>query len=383
MPWTETSPVEQRERFIADLHRGLYSMTDLCERYSISRKTGYKWRDRHAIDGMAGLLDLSHAPHTCPHRMDDEIAFLILWARFEHPGWGARKLIGWLKPRCLEVRQWPAPSTAANLLDQEGLVTKRRRRRKHQHPGVVPPDTTEPNDLWTADFKGQFPTKDGVWCFPLTIGDQHTRFLLACKGLPDVATRGARPVFDRTFREFGLPKAIRTDNGAPFCSRGIHGLCHLNVWWLRLGVQHQRIHPASPQENGAHERMHKTLKKDACRPPRAHMAAQQRAFNNFKTEYNVERPHEALDDTPPADSYHPSPRIYNGQLPPIEYPGHFVVKTLTHQGSMRFKDKVFFVTSALKLLPVGLEETDDGIWSLYFNTVLIGKIDEREMILRG
>jgi len=315
--------------------------------------------------------------------MPGEIALLILWARLLHPTWGGRKLIGWLRTRCPEVKTWPAPSTAGNLLDQEGLVIKRRRRRKHQHPGVVPPDTQEPNDLWTADFKGQFPTRDGVWCFPLTLGDQHTRYLLDCRARPDVTTEGAWPVFDRAFREYGLPRAIRTDNGAPFCSRGLHGLCRLNVWWLRLGIQHQRIHPASPQENGAHERMHRTLKREACRPARAHMAAQQRTFNSFRTEYNDERPHEALNDTTPSSHYHLSPRTYNGQLPPIEYPGHYVVKRLTHAGTIRFKDKLFFISGALKLLPVGLEETDDGIWSIYFSHLLLGKIDEREMILRG
>jgi transposase InsO family protein len=375
--------VEQREQFIADLHRGLYSMTELCERYSISRKTGYKWRDRHALEGLTGLQDRSHAPLSCPHRMAPEIALLVFWARHEHPYWGPRKLLGWLQPRCSEMDDWPAPSSVGNLLAREGLVTSRRRRRKHQHPGVVPPDTAEPNDLWTADFKGQFPTRDGVLCFPLTLADLHARYLLDCRGLPDVATEGAWITFDRAFREYGLPKAIRTDNGSPFCGRGLHGLCRLNVWWLRLGIQHQRIHPASPQENGAHERMHRTLKREACRPPRAHMAAQQRGFNAFRAEYNDERPHEALDDDTPSSRYHPSPRTYHGHLPPIEYPGHYVVKTLTHQGSMRFKDKVLFVSTALKLLPVGLEETDDGIWSLHFNHVLLGKIDERDMVLRG
>lgn len=383
MSWTETSPVEQREKFIADLQRGLYSMTELCERYGISRKSGYKWRDRHAVEGLDGLRDRSHAPHSCPHQMPPEITLLAFWAREEHPHWGPRKLLGWLKPRCPEIDDWPAPSSVGNLLAREGLVTPRQRRRKHQHPGVVPPDTTEPNDLWTADFKGQFPTRDGVLCFPLTLADLHARYLLDCRGRYDVATEGAWAVFDRAFREYGLPKGIRTDNGSPFCGRGLHGLCRLNVWWLRLGIQHQRIRPASPQENGAHERMHRTLKREACRPPRAHMAAQQRGFNTFRAEYNDERPHEALDDDTPSSRYHPSPRTYDGQLPPIEYPGHYVVKTLTHQGSMRFKDKVIFVSTALKLLPVGLEETDDGIWSVHFNHVLLAKIDERDMVLRG
>lgn len=383
MPWTETSPMEQRERFIADDQRGLYSRTELCQRYGISRKTGYKWLGRHLEGGRAGLKDRSHAPHSCPHGTAPEVAELICSARRQHPDWGPRKLLAWLAPRHPQISDWPAVSTAGSLLARNGLVKKRRRRRAHQHPGVVPPTTQAPNDLWTADFKGQFPMRNGVWCFPLTIGDQHTRYLLACRGLPDIKTGGARPVFERTFREFGLPRAIRTDNGVPFTTRGLHGLSQLSVWWMRLGIQHQRIHPASPQENGAHERMHKTLKAGACRPPRGTMAAQQRAFNRFRAEYNNERPHEALQDRPPSSQYRPSPRTYNGQLPSVEYPGHFVVKRVTGAGTIRLGYKLIFISSALKYLSIGLEETGDGIWSIYFCNVLLAKIDERDMIVRG
>src|SRR5712692_10323110 len=229
---------------------------------------------------------------TVPTASRRTFADLLCAARRRHPDWGPGKLLDWLAPRHPEIADdaWPAVSTAGDLLAREGLVKKRRRRRPHQHPGVVPPTTDAPNDLWTADFKGQFPTRDGVWCYPLTIGDQHTRYLLACRGLPNIKGQGARPVFERTFREFGLPRAIRTDNGVPFASCGIHGLSQLNVWWMHLGIQHQRIHPASPQENGAHERLHRTLKAGACRPPRADLPAQQRAFNRFRALYNDERP---------------------------------------------------------------------------------------------
>jgi transposase InsO family protein len=381
MPWKEISPVEQRIKFIADLHRGLYSMTDLCDRYGVSRKTGYKWRQRHLEEGQTGLLDRSHATHCCPHRMPDEVADLILWARLEHPDWGARKLIKWLRPRCPEVQRWPARSSASNLLARLGLIPPTRRRHKPKHPGAVAPTTHEPNDLWTADFKGQFRTRDRIECFPLTIADQHTRFLLTCHGLPSVATLGAWPVFEKAFREFGLPKAIRTDNGAPFCSKAIHGLSHLNVWWLRLGIQHQRIRPVSPQENGAHERMHRTLKRTACRPVRANRTAQQRAFAHFREEFNDERPHEAIDDEPPGSRYQTSSRPYTAKLPTIEYPGHFTVKRVTHQGTIRFRHKLFFLSRTLDTLPIGLEETDDGIWALYFQELLLAKIDERTMNL--
>jgi hypothetical protein len=248
---------------------------------------------------------------------------------------------------------------------------------------VVPAVTTQPNDLWTADFKGQFRTRDGIYCYPLTIADQHTRFLMACHGLLSTKGHGVRPVFDRLFREYGLPRAIRTDNGVPFATTGIHGFSQLNVWWLRLGIQHQRILPGQPQQNGAHERMHKTLKGDAIRPPRATLAAQQRAFNRFRGMYNTERPHQFLRGRTPGSLYRPSTRPYTGELPPIEYPGHFLVKRITNAGTFRFKKRLLFIANALKQHTIGLEEIADGIWSIHFCRVLVGRLDERDYIIRG
>lgn len=382
MPWLETSPVEQRERFIDDQHHGLYTVTELCERYAISRKTGYKWLNRFDEAGRPGLRDGSRAPHHCPHAMSDDVARVICEARRQHPSWGPEKLLDWLAPRHPDVVEWPAVSTAGDLLARRGLVKKRRRRRTYQHPGVVPATTTQPNDLWTADFKGHFRTQDGIYCYPLTITDLHTRFLLACHGLLSTKGQGVRPVCDRLFREYGLPRAIRTDNGVPFATTGMHGLSQLNVWWIRLGIQHQRILPAHPQQNGAHERMHKTLKGEAIRPPRATLAAQQRKFNRFRHEYNEERPHQTLRGRTPASLYRPSPRTYTGGLPPIEYPGHFIVKRVTNAGTIRFKKHLLFIANALKQHAVGLEEIDDGIWSLHFCHVLLGRIDERDSIIR-
>ena len=318
MPWLETSPVQQRERFIRDHRLELYTTAELCTRYGISRKTGYKWLARFEEAGRQGLRDRSRAPHHCPHRISPQVAAVICAARRQHPSWGPAKLLAWLEPQhpALDL---PAISTAGDLLARRGLVKKRRRRRRHyQHPGVVPPTTTQPNDLWTADFKGHFRTRDGIYCYPLTIADQHTRYLLACHGLLSTKGHGVRPVFERLFREYGLPRAIRTDNGVPFATTGIHGLSQLNVWRLRLGIQHQRILPASPHQNGAHERMHKTLKGDAIRPPRPNLTTQQRAFNAFRHLYNEERPHEALGGRPPASLYRPSAREYVGALPPVQ-----------------------------------------------------------------
>ncbi len=382
MPWQETSPMHEREQFIADHRQRYYAMTELCDRYGISRKTGYKWLDRFEEEGRRGLQDRSRAPHSCPHRITPEVAELICAARRGHPDWGPEKLLDWLVPRHPDVA-WPAVSTAGDLLVRRGLVKKRRRRRPHQHPGVVPPVTTEPNDLWTADFKGQFTTRDGIYCYPLTIADLHTRYLLTCHGLLSTQGHGARRIFDRAFRTYGLPLAIRTDNGVPFATTGIHGLSQLNVWWMRLGIQHQRIAPASPQQNGAHERMHKTLKRGAIRPPRANLAAQQRAFTKFRALYNDERPHEALDGQTPTSRYQTSSRAYTGVLPAQEYPGHFLVKKITTGGTFRFQHRLLFIANALTAHHIGLEEVDDGVWAIYFNTVLLAKLDERDYIIRG
>ena len=382
MPWLETVPVEERERFIDDYRLGLYTMTELCARYAVSRKTGYKWLDRYDGGGRPALNDRSRAPHRCPHKITDVVAQLLLAARRQHPDWGPEKLLQWLAPRHPAVA-WPAISTAGDLLVRHGLVKKRRRRRPFQHPGVVPPVTSAPNDLWATDFKGQFRTGDGIYCYPLTVTDQHTRFLLACQGLLSTRGTGVRPIFDRLFREYGLPRAMRTDNGVPFASTSLHGLTSLNVWWLRLGIQHQRILPAHPQQNGAHERMHKTLKQGAIRPPRATLVVQQRAFNRFRQEYNDERPHQFLRGRTPGALYRPSPRMYTGTLPVLEYPGHCLVKRVTNAGTIRFKTRLLYLSTALKAHRVGLEEIDDGIWSLHFCHVLLGRIDERKALVKG
>ena len=382
MPWLETVPMQQRTEFLEAHQEALFSMTELCARFGISRKTGYKWLACFADGGRRAMGDQSRAPHHCPHRIPADIARLICDARRAHPEWGPVKLLDWLAPRHPRIA-WPAASTAGDLLVREGLVSKRRRRQLHTHPGVVPPTTAEPNDLWTADFKGQFTTRDGIYCDPLTMADQHCRFLLTCHGVLSTHAVLARPVFERTFRTYGLPRALRTDNGVPFATTALHGLSDLNVWWMRLGIQHQRIQPGCPQQNGAHERMHRTLKRSAIRPPRANLAAQQRAFNAFRTEYNTERPHEYLNGRTPASCYHASPREYPARLPAQEYPGHYLVKKVTFAGTVRFQQRLLYIATALTDHLVGLEETDDGIWSLFFNTVLLGKLDERDGILRG
>jgi transposase InsO family protein len=382
MPWVETDAVEQRGQFVRDVRLGVYPVTELCARYGISRKTGYKWLARFAVGGAGALVDRSRAPHYSPQRIAPETAALLCAARRTHPTWGPRILLDWLAARHPGFVR-PAISTAGDLLARRGLVKRRRRRRRYAHPGVVPPLTRAPNDLWTADFKGHFRTRDGVYCYPLTVADQHTRYLLACHALPSTRAAGVQPVFERLFREHGLPRAIRTDNGVPFANNGWHGLTHLNVWWLRLGIQHQRIRPAHPEENGTHERMHKTLKYDATRPPRAHRAAQHRALQAFRRLYNDERPHQALGGRPPAALYERSARPYPSRLAPIEYPRHFEVRRVVRSGQIFFKNRLLFISKALEDQPLGLEEIANGVWAIHFCQTRLGHVDERDRIVRS
>lgn len=295
-------------------------MAELCQRYGISRPTGYKWLERYELGGDGALQDRSRAPRSCPHQTSDLMVQLILDENGRY-GWGARKIRKRLADRYPGLGI-PARSTICDILERHGRVLPRRRRTRWKHPGAVASTTVAPNQIWTVDFKGQFLMRNGVYCYPLTIADHFSRYLLCCHGLLDVRTDGVKRQFLRLFREYGLPDAIRSDNGAPFASTGIHGLTHLNVWWLQLGIVHQRITPGSPQENGVHERMHRTLKARATKPPAANLNLQQRVFNQFRETFNEQRPHEALDDETPASRWAPSSRAYPERIPTPDYPGH-------------------------------------------------------------
>jgi putative transposase len=375
--------MDERLRFVRDAQRDRFTMSELCARYGVSRRIGYKWLARYEAEGRAGLADRSHVPHRCPHKISPAMAELLIAMRVAHPHWGARKLLAVLRRQHPRAQAWPAASTVADLLARRGLVHKRRARRTPVHPGVVRPVTEAPNDLWTADFKGQFRTGDGQYCYPLTLADQHTRYLLACHGLLSTQTVTAKPIFERAFREYGLPLAIRTDNGVPFATQAIHGLSYLNVWWMRLGILHQRSRPGCPQDNGAHERMHRTLKRQAIKPVRGSCVAQQRNFTAFRHEYNEERPHERLNQQTPASQYHCSVRCYPERLPALEYPAHFLVKKITTGGTFRFQHRLLYLANAMVDQQIGLEETDDGIWAIHFKSVLLATFDERDYIITG
>jgi transposase InsO family protein len=309
--------------------------------------------------------------------MDAEVAAAIVEARRRHPSWGPRKLLAWSVARRPDLTL-PAASTAGDLLRRRGLVSRRRRRRHWAHPGPAAPVSKQPNDLWTTDFKGQFPTRDGQYCYPLTIADQYSRYLLGCVALSSVRTGDTRALFERLFREVGLPAAIQSDNGVPFCSNGLHGRSALNIWWMRLGIRHVRTEPSHPEQNGAHERMHRTLKAETTRPPALTRRGQQRKFEAFRQIYNHERPHEALDQQPPARRWRPSVRAYPVSLPKPDYPAHHLVRLLGSAGTIGFRGHQVFLSRALEDEHVGLEETADGVWSIYFYSVLLAKFSEED-----
>jgi len=364
----------ERGRFVRDFDSGDWTMSELCEHYGISRPTGYKWVERYGEQGDEGLVELSRAPLTCPHRTEAETEKLVILLKETH-GWGARKILKQLRSR-LAPSALPCRSTVFDILKRHGLVKPRRRRTRWQHPGAVPLRTDAPNQVWTIDFKGQFRTRDGLYCYPLTVMDHFSRYLLCCHALPNVRTVGARATLERLFRECGLPDAIRSDNGAPFASTGIHGLCELNVWWMQLGIVHQRITPASPQENGAHERMHRTMKDKTTRPPAANLRGQQWKLDDFQKEYNIERPHEALDDETPSSIWLPSSRLYPAIIAPPEYPGHFEVRRVSNAGEFIINGCHRFLSQALNGQHIGLEAIEDGIWNIIYYTTLLGRLDE-------
>ena len=381
MPWLETNPVLERRHFIHDVRSGHWTMSELCLRYGISRVTGYKWLDRFDQSGASGLHDHSRAPRSCPHQTPEDVVGLILEENSRY-GWGARKVLKRLRKR-YPRRTWPARSTIADILQRHGRVHSKRRRRRWKHPGAAPFNTTAPNQIWTCDFKGQFLMRNGRYCYPLTIVDHYSRYLLCCHGLLDVRSKGVKAQFLRLFRRHGLPDAIRSDNGSPFASTGIHGLCRLNVWWLQLGITHQRITPGNPQQNGAHERMHRTLKARAIKPAAANLNIQQRVFNRFRKTYNDVRPHEALDDETPASRWIPSPRTLPARIAPPEYPGHVEVRLVSNAGCFRLHSGQQFLSQALNGEYIGLEEVEDGLWNILYYDTLLGRFDQNKRTITG
>jgi transposase InsO family protein len=367
--------MNERVRFVAAMLEAEESFTELCERFGISRKQGYKWKERYESGGVAALADRSRAPHDHPQRVASSVIELVTSARRKHPTWGPRKLLVLLRRHYPQI-ELPVASTVGEILKRHGLVGTRKRRRRSEPYGSRLREYDGPNRVWCADFKGHFAV-GGSRCNPLTISDGFSRYLLCCKGLKSTTNRPVRQVFERTFREFGLPDAIRTDNGAPFSSLAPGGLSRLAIWWIRLGIRPERIMPGRPDQNGRHERMHRTLKTETARPPRSSMRAQQRCFDAFQNEYNNDRPHEALGQETPASLYRASLKRFPKTLPELEYPDHFHVERTYPNGVISWAGTQWYLSGSLKNELVGLEEVDDDRWRVFFGHVLIGVLDVR------
>ena len=380
MPWKETSLVTQREKFIRSVLDRAYSLAEASALHGISRKTGYKWWGRFERGGLEGLCDRSRAPLHSPNKVSTEVEAALVESRRLHPSWGAKKLLPWLSERRPGLAL-PSLSTANEVLRRNGLQKSRRRRRKVERLrcGLVTPSS--PNHVWGIDFKGQFRTGDGVLCYPLTVSDLYSRSILLCKALRSTRGSGVREALEKLFREYGLPEWIRSDNGSPFSSAGQIGLSLLNVWWIEQGIRHELIEPGHPQQNGSHERMHRTLKAETASPPARTIKAQQRRFDHFRREFNEERPHESIGQVPPARLWQPSPRRYRAHTEEFTYPGHYELRKVKGTGEIKLRGKLVFVSATLWRRQLGLEEVDDGLWSLYFRDTLLARWNERTSTL--
>lgn len=382
MPWKVTWPMKERQQLVQAYVTGRYTVTDVAYAFGVSRKTAHKWLQRFAAEGPEGLADRSRAPHQHPNATPEAVTAAVIREKQAHPTWGPKKL----QPRAADpvevITSWPAISTRGAILARVGLTQPRRRRRR------VPPSTQpfsacdRPNALWCADFKGWFRTRDGQRCDPLTVSDAYSRMLLGCTAVPRPDYAHVRPAFEAIFRAYGLPEAIRTDNGPPFASVGVGGLSPLAVWWVKLGIRVERILPGHPEQNGRHERMHLTLKQDCCRSPAATLAAQQGAFDAFQWTYNQERPHEALGQQPPTTCYQPSHRPYPAQLEDPVYPPQAALRRVRSNGEIKWRGERLFISEALIGEVIGVWETAAG-QQVHFGPLVLGYLDPKgERLLR-
>lgn len=372
MPWKSKDPVDLRIEFMNRVMKG-ETVAELCREFGISRKTGDKFKQRFKRLGEAGLVDLSRAPKVIPHRTPPEVVKLLVEEKKRHPSWGPKKLKTTMEERlhC----ELPAVSTIGDILERAGLVSKRGRRH------AVPPQPTmlreavAPNDVWCIDYKGQFRLGNRSLCYPLTLTDQRSRFILGCDAMAAISDEEARESCEEIFRLYGLPKAMRSDNGVPFASNGLKNLTRLSAYWLQLGIELERIRPAHPEENGQHERMHRTLKFETTRPPRTNLLQQQERFDEFVDEFNKERPHEALGMKRPAQVYKPSARKLPPVLPQLEYPQHDDVLAVDRAGYVCLRRRRSYLSSALAYQTVGVREELDGRWLVTFAKLDLGYVD--------
>ena len=371
MGWKETCAVEERMRFMVAVEKGEESFAAICRRFDVSRRIGYKWLARFEEEGVAGLLDRSRAPAHHPQAIVPKVAERCLEVRRAHPTWGPRKVRAYLK-RAAPKTAWPATSTIGELFDREGLTVKRKLRRRSPPSSAPFAGCEAANDVWCIDFKGWFLTGDGKRCEPLTLTDAHSRYLLRCQALSRTDTDHVWPVLDAAFREFGLPRYLRSDNGSPFASTGAGGLSQLSVKLIKAGVTPERIAPGKPQQNGRHERLHLTLLQDVANPPAHSMREQLKRLRSFQRLYNEERPHQSLDDATPAERYRASLRRFDGILRSPEY-GDLEVRRVRRNGEIKLDGKFIYITAALAGEPVGLAESEAG-WIVSYGPIMLGTI---------
>ncbi len=378
MPWKASSVMEEKVRFVMEYERDEQTMVELCESFDISRETGYVWLRRYRQSGIAGLLELNRAPKRRPRQTPLSIEQAILHLRQAHMGWGPRKLKRILE-RDQPGRRWPASSTIGELLKREGLVVARRKRRRTAPYSDPLAHADGPNRVWCADFKGWFRTGEGERIDPLTISDAHSRYLLRCQAVEKMDTARVQAIFEAAFREYGLPQAIRTDNGAPFASPALAGLSRLAVWWIKLGIVPERIEAGHPEQNGRHERMHRTLKQEVATPPAQDRRTQQRELERFRREYNEVRPHEALAMQTPDAVYVPSERKYPRPVPEVKYPETMIVRSVHSHGHFRWENRHdVFLTEVLWGERIGLLPQDERWYDVYFGPVLLARFDSHQ-----
>jgi transposase InsO family protein len=377
MPWKVINQMDIKIELVNDWNQGYFSVTDLSQKYGVSRPTIYKWLKRYKYFGIEGLKEQSRAPKNCPHRTSKKILDLVIQEKLKNRRRGPRKVRAQLKRKHPEI-ELPAVSTIGYWLKKEGLV-ERRKKRLHVPPYTQPfGECDAPNDAWSIDYKGQFYMKNGHVCYPLTLSDNFSRFLLGCQALEGPRYVPTRRCLELIFREYGLPLAIRSDNGTPFAGRSIGGLSRLMIWLILLGIIPERIRKGCPQENGRHERMHRTLKSDALNPIAMNLKEQQKAFDIFRHDYNNDRPHESLHDQTPSDYYKKSNRSYVERPHPPAYGHDYLVRHVRHCGEIKFMGRRFLITNLLAGQPVGLKEITDGVWQLQFSFYALGSIDLRK-----
>ena len=378
MAWKETCVMDERMCFVAACVEGTESVSELCRQFGISRKTGHKWLRRYRSEGVAGLQDRSRAPQSNPRALDEETIAQVLAVRHRFATWGPRKVRAYLEDRHPE-RRWPSASSIGNLFDRAGLTRPRRRRKRMPAQSFPYQAVRAANDVWCMDFKGWFLTGDGTQVEPLTLSDAHSRYLIGCEPVGRSDAAHVWPVLARAFREHGLPRALRSDNGPPFASRGVAGLSRLAVKLIKAGVRPERIAPGKPQQNGRHERMHLTLLQDTASPPARSLAEQIRRFQRFRQIYNHERPHEALGQVPPARLYQTSPRAFDGVLRAPDYGQEAVVRRVRRNGEIKWQGRAVFVSTVLVGEPVGLYRIGEDIWLVKYGPIVLGTVKGKSM----